>query len=77
MKKAQAGLASPLGQSLFLTGKKIPMPEKMRKVFDSAKSMNLTNLEGCQKFGDHLVLLEKMLRAVALYGVNSLDKFPG
>lgn len=75
MELAIQGLAAPMGQSLYPTACKLPFPLKMKNELIAAKKISLSDLKACQKFYHHLDNLQKMLRAVALYGENSLDKF--
>lgn len=75
MKLAIQGLAAPIGQTLYPTACKLPLPVKMKNELIAAKKISLSDLKACQKFYLHLVNLQKMLRAVALYRENSFDKF--
>jgi hypothetical protein len=68
-------LATPIGDQLFPLGHKIPLPDKMAKKLAAAERTDLGSVEGCEEFGRKLNQLERMMRAMTLYGIASLEKF--
>jgi hypothetical protein len=68
-------LTFPISQLLFTLGHKIPLPDKMATTLAVAEKIDLGNLEACEEFGKKLNLLERMMRAAALYGLGSLKTF--
>jgi len=67
--------ASPMGQDLFSTGRRLPLPDLMQARLDSAEGADTTTPSGCQTAARDLITLFGMVASVAKKGPATLDRY--
>jgi len=76
LKLVRTILSSPIGRDLFTTGRKLPLPDKLRTALDSAEGTDTSTLEGCALYTEHIGRVVRMTKAVMRQGPSSLNRFP-
>jgi hypothetical protein len=76
LKLARMALASDFAQIMFKSGRKLPLPEKMKKALAAIETADTSTIEKCRACASQLSRLLKMMKAVAEKGQGALDQFP-